>query len=131
MEPRIGNQPRRFAMSTALERNGNVRYRARDPFALARSFFGIDPYFGIDTRPAKSSFLPSFEVKETTDGYVLKADLPGIKESELDISLHGNMLTVGGTRQAEERKEGEAYYVYERQYGTFSRSFTLPDEANA
>jgi len=81
-------------------------------------------------RPSKPAFVPSFEVKETDAGYVLTADLPGVKESDLDISLHNRVLTVSGIRQAEERKEGDTYYVYERQYGSFSRSFSLPEEAN-
>lgn len=105
--------------------------RARDPFALARSLFGIDPFFGMETARPKSSFVPSFEVKESDDGYVLKADVPGVKQEDVDVSLHGNVLTVSGHRQSEERKEGETYYLYERQYGSFSRSFTLPEEANA
>ena len=88
-------------MTTALERNGNVRYRARDPLALARSFFGFDPFFGIEARPAKSAFLPAFEIKETEEGYELRADLPGVKESDLDISLQGNVLTVGGDKAAD------------------------------
>jgi HSP20 family protein len=104
--------------------------RARDPFALARSLFGFDPFFSTETMRPKSSFVPSFEVKETDEGYVLKADLPGVKEEDLDVSLHGNVLTVSGRRQSEERKEGETYYLYERQYGSFSRSFSLPEEAN-
>jgi HSP20 family protein len=108
----------------------NESARARDPFALARSLFGFDPFFGVESTRAKSSFIPSFEVKETDEGYVLKADLPGVKDEDLDVSLHGNVLTVSGRRQSEERKEGETYYLYERQYGSFSRSFSLPDEAN-
>jgi HSP20 family protein len=108
----------------------NESARARDPFALARSLFGFDPFFGVEATRPKSSFVPSFEVKETDEGYVLKADLPGVKDEDLDVSLHGNVLTVSGRRQSEERKEGETYYLYERQYGSFSRSFSLPEEAN-
>src|SRR5262249_47223344 len=74
---------------------------------------------------------PSFEVKETKDSYLFKADLPGVKEEELDISLTGNRLTVSGQRQEEKKDEGETYYAYERRYGTFSRAFTLPDGVDA
>ena len=72
-------------------------------------------------------FVPTFEVKETKDSYVFKADLPGVKESDVDISLTGNRLTVSGHRQEERKEEGETFYAYERSYGTFSRSFTLPE----
>ena len=54
----------------------------------------------------------------------------GVDEKDLDIALHSGVLTVSGSRQSEERKEGESYALYERQYGSFSRSFALPDIAD-
>jgi len=106
--------------------NGN-RSIARDPFSLARDLFGWDPMFAH--RPA-SAFVPAFEVKETTDSFVLRADIPGVEEKDLDVSMHAGVLTVSGSRQSEERKEGESFALYERQYGSFSRSFSLPDIAD-
>jgi HSP20 family protein len=117
-------------MSLALRNNGNgggSTTRYRDPFAVARELLSWDPFFS--GRPA-SNFSPAFEVKETTDAFVLKADIPGVAESDLDISVHNSVLTVSGARQAEERKEGESYALYERQFGSFSRSFSLPDMAD-
>jgi len=117
-------------MSLALRNNGNNNgnvTRYRDPFAMARDLLSWDPFFG-DRRV--SAFSPAFEVKETTDAFIVKADLPGVSESDLDISLHNSVLTVSGSRQAEERKEGEGYALYERQFGSFSRSFSLPDMAD-
>lgn len=113
-------------MSLVRRESNPVRYR--DPFALARDLFAWDP-FGAN-RPT-AIFAPDFEVKETADSYVVKADLPGLKEENLDVSLHNGVLSITGSRQAEERKEGESYFVYERQYGSFSRSFALPDTADA
>jgi len=101
--------------------------RYRDPFSMARELLSWDPFFG--GRPA-TAFSPAFEVKETSDAFVLKADLPGVLESDLDINVHSNVLTVSGTRQAEQRNEGESYALYERQFGSFSRSFSLPDMAD-
>ena len=108
--------------------NGSGRSIARDPYSLARDLLGWDPFFA-GTRPS-SAFAPAFEVKETTDSFVLKADLPGVEEKDLDVSLHNGVLTVSGSRQSEERKEGESYALYERQYGSFSRSFSMPDMAD-
>ena len=76
------------------------------------------------------SLNPDFEVKETKDGYVFKADVPGIKESDLNVSLTGNRLTVTGKREAEKEDKGDTFYTYERSYGSFTRSFTLPDGVN-
>ena len=117
-------------MSLTLRReNNNVpasRYITSDPFALARELFAWDPY----ARTA-SAFSPTFDVKETADAFVVRADLPGVDEKNIDVSIHNGVLTVTGARQAEERKEGESFYLYERQFGSFSRSFALPDTADA
>jgi HSP20 family protein len=116
-----------------LTRNGNsstsspVRYVARDPFQLARELFAWDPFAG--SRQV-SAYVPPFEVKETNEAFVVKADVPGVAEAELDIAVHNNILTVSGTRHSEERKEGDSFALYERQYGSFSRSFSLPDTAD-
>jgi HSP20 family protein len=112
-------------MATAL-RTTNHKL-ARDPYLFARELLGWDPFFG--GRQA-SAFVPSFEVKETNDTFVIKADLPGVDEKDLDINLHNGVLTLAGHRDAEERKEGETYAIYERQYGSFTRSFALPDIAD-
>jgi HSP20 family protein len=88
--------------------------------------FNWDPF--QPSRP--SAFAPAFEVKETTEAFVLKADLPGVDEKNLDIGIHNGVLTVSGARASEERKEGESFMLYERQYGSFSRSFSLPDMAD-
>jgi HSP20 family protein len=113
-------------MTLALRRdnNGTTRY-TRDPFStLARELFSWDPF----ARP--TAFSPTFEVKETADAFVVRADLPGVKEDELDVSLHNGVLSISGSRQAEERRDGESYYLYERQYGSFSRAFSLPETAD-
>lgn len=117
-------------MSLVARTNGNTpaRYTARDPFQFARDLLSWDPFFA-GTRQA-SAFVPAFEVKETSEAFVLKGDLPGVAESDLDIAVHNNILTVSGSRQSEERKDGESYALYERQYGSFSRSFSLPDTAD-
>ncbi|HEU4611671.1 MAG TPA: Hsp20/alpha crystallin family protein [Kofleriaceae bacterium] len=115
-------------MALVRTTNGNgSRTTLRDPYSLARELLNWDPF--VTARPA-SAFAPAFEVKETTDSFVLRADVPGVEEKDLDIAVHNNVLTVSGSRQAEERKEGETYALYERQYGSFSRSFALPEMAD-
>ena len=107
-----------------------ARSRGWDPFEAMEDLLRWDPFREM----ARSSplgdtvaFMPRFEVKETKQAYVFKADLPGVKESELDISLTGNRLTIAGSRTEEETEEGAAYYARERTYGSFSRAFTLPE----
>ncbi|HLL55308.1 MAG TPA: HSP20 family small heat-shock protein, partial [Myxococcaceae bacterium] len=105
--------------------------RRFDPFEMMRDMLRWDPFQEMQRWGGAGGgeglvFTPSFEVKETKDSYVFKADLPGIKEGDLDISLTGNRLTISGKREEEKRDEGEQFFTYERSYGSFSRSFTLP-----
>ncbi len=110
------------------ERGSQEPTRFWDPFEMVRDLMQWDPFHELGTVGSRTlAFVPSFEVKETKDAYVFKADLPGVKEKDLDISLTGNRLTVSGKREQEKQEEEERYFTYERSYGTFSRSFTLPD----
>ena len=78
-------------------------------------------------REGAITFSPAFEVKETKESYIFKADLPGVNESDIDITRTGNRLTVGGKREAEKEEQTDTFYTYERTYGSLTRSFTLPD----
>jgi HSP20 family protein len=105
---------------------------AWDPFRAVRDAFRWDPFreieaaLGTEYRGA-GSFAPTFDVKETKDAYVFRADLPGVKEEDLEISLTGNRLAISGHREQESREQGETYYATERTYGAFTRAFTLPE----
>jgi HSP20 family protein len=84
--------------------------------------------FGFLT-PSTSFFegwTPAVDIYEDNDKYVLKAELPGMKKEDIDVSLDGSTLTVSGERKhEEEKKEGESYRS-ERFFGRFQRSVTLP-----
>ena len=114
-------------MSVVRRDNTTATRYSRDPFSLARDLFGWEPFYG----GASQAFTPTFEVKETSDQFVVRADVPGVEEKDIDISLHNGVLSISGTRTSEQRREGDAYYVHERQFGSFSRSFALPDTADA
>lgn len=101
-----------------------------EPARLMRSLFNWDPFQEMAPfRPfdEKWAFVPAFEVKETKEAYVFKADVPGVKEKDIEVQMTGNRLTISGKREEEKRDEREQYYAYERTYGSFSRSFTLPE----
>jgi len=104
--------------------NGLARY-VDDPFEVAQDLLTWDPF-----NRQVTAFVPSFEVKETKDAFVLQADLPGVAEADLEITVANNILSITGRRQAEERNEGETYSLYERQFGSFSRTFALPQIAD-
>jgi HSP20 family protein len=102
-----------------------------DPFRLMREIVGWDPLQEAAARAPYAVYAPAFEVKETADSYVFRADLPGVREEDLEISLTGNRLTIAGKREQEKREGNERFYAHERAFGGFSRSFTLPDGCDA
>lgn len=73
------------------------------------------------------TYVPAFEVKETKEAYLFSADLPGVKEEDLEITITGNVLSITGKRVAEKEEKGDRFYAFERSYGTFTRAFTLPE----
>ncbi len=99
-----------------------------DPFRMVREMFQ-DP-FGTTGLLADTAFRPNLDVTETNDAFMINADLPGVDEDEVDVSVTGNRLTINGRREAEDIQEGDRYVAVERSYGSFSRSFVLPDSAD-
>ena len=109
--------------------------RGFDPFEQMRELMGFDPLeqMGrmVSGQERGLGFIPAFEVKETKDAYIFKADLPGVKDNDLDITLTGDRLTISGKRETEKEEDSDRFYAYERSYGSFTRSFTLPEGVDA
>jgi HSP20 family protein len=72
-------------------------------------------------------WIPAMDLVETDDDFVLRADLPGLSEEDVNIELEDNVLTISGERKAEHEERKEGYYRVERSSGSFSRSLTLPE----
>jgi HSP20 family protein len=72
-------------------------------------------------------WIPAMDLVETDADFVLRADLPGLTEQDVNIELEDNVLTVSGERKAEHEERKEGYYRVERSSGSFSRSLTLPE----
>ncbi len=107
---------------------------AWDPWRTMRGLLSWDPFREMAPFPTVEdrgvTFSPAFDIKETKDAYLFKADVPGIQEKDLEVTVTGNRLTVSGKREEEKEEKSDRYYSYERSYGSFSRSFTLPDGAD-
>ncbi|MEW5807367.1 MAG: Hsp20/alpha crystallin family protein [Acidobacteriota bacterium] len=73
------------------------------------------------------AWSPSVDIYEIADRIVLKVDLPGMKQDEIELKVENYMLTIKGERQLEKETKREDYLRIERAYGAFSRSFTLPN----
>lgn len=76
-------------------------------------------------------WAPAIEVFEKEDKFVVKAELPGMTEEDIDISVVGDTLTIKGERKAEDEVKEEDYYCCERSYGSFSRSIAVPSNVDA
>jgi HSP20 family protein len=80
---------------------------------------------------ALTTWAPTVDIYETENELVIKADLPEISEKELDVRVENNMLTIRGERKFEEKVKEDNYLRIERTYGSFSRSFSLPNTVNS
>jgi HSP20 family protein len=104
---------------------------AFDPLQVMREWMRWDPF--REMAPLVSGdgqWSPDFDVRETKDSYVFTADVPGVKTDDLDISILGNRLQVSGKREEEEEVRDDTFYACERSYGSFMRTFTLPETAD-
>jgi HSP20 family protein len=72
-------------------------------------------------------WVPAMDLVEEGDHFVLRADIPGVQESDVDIEIDGGVLTVAGERRTEHEERKDGYYRIERASGRFSRSLTLPE----
>jgi HSP20 family protein len=86
---------------------------------------------GRDESLTTSSFAPAVDVYEDDHQVTLKIEVPGIDEKDIDVRLENNTLTVHGERKLEKEEKEENYRRVERQYGSFTRSFTLPQTVDA
>jgi HSP20 family protein len=104
-----------------------------DPFRVMREMLRWDPFremAPIFSGLERNAYMPHFDVTENKDSYLFKADVPGVKDGDIDITLNGRQLQISGKRDVENEQKNDTYYTYERQFGTFTRTFTLPDTAD-
>lgn len=74
---------------------------------------------------------PAVDVQEDKDNFSVKAEMPGMKREDIDVSLHQNTLVLSGERKREEERKDEGYYRSERYFGKFQRSIPLPQAVDA
>jgi HSP20 family protein len=85
----------------------------------------FDAFFGQTDQGRR--WVPPMDLVEADDHFVLKADLPGLREGEVNIEVQDGTLTISGERQAEHEQREKGWYRIERAFGSFNRSLTLPD----
>jgi HSP20 family protein len=113
-----------------------VRWEPRREFATLQN--EMNRLFGsvFDTPPQGNGgtlrrWMPAMDLIETGDHFVLRADLPGMSEEDVNIEVEERVLTISGERKAEHTENKDGFHRVERAFGTFSRSLTLPEGVNA
>jgi HSP20 family protein len=109
------------------KRNRGLHARPRRD--LLSVFFEDSELPGLWT--GEREWLPAFDISETEEQIIVKAELPGMDVKDIDITLADGLLTVKGERRMEKEDKGESYRRVERQFGSFSRSINLGVEVKA
>lgn len=104
----------------------------RPPRHFMSHFFGdgLEDFFNGENRETPQEVYPSIDFSETDKDVMLKAELPGIDEGDIKLEVRDGMLTLTGERKREEKVEKKGYYREERRYGSFQRSFQLPEHTD-
>lgn len=89
--------------------------------------FSVSNGEGLERR---LTLTPRMDIAETEKGYELSADLPGLQDKDVDISVSNDVLTITGERSHGQESDGRSVHLSERGFGTFKRSFSLPDEVD-
>lgn len=100
---------------------------------LLRGDFGADDWgrlFNGSLARSGRGFVPAVDVIEQDDAYVLKAEVPGMTAEQIELQVENDVLTLRGEQKAEHSEERQGYRRIERSYGTFARSFVLPQGTN-
>ena len=109
-------------------RAGSPRIFRRDIDDLVERFFGQEPAFGRSV--FGRTFMPVVDIAENENDIIVKAEIPGMEQKDLDVNLAGDLLTIKGEKKAEKEDTGKDYTYRETSYGAFNRSVSLPDGLN-
>lgn len=114
--------------------------RFTDPFAVLRAemehlfdnfSFGRFPAPSMRSgMAAEGALLPHIDIHENDNSVMVECELPGIEKKDIDVTLHGGLLTVKGEKKVESREEKDDYHLMERRYGSFRRSIRVPENVD-
>jgi HSP20 family protein len=109
-----------------------------DPFADMDTFFNRNVLAGLSRWPRlagngerKLEWAPSANISETDQEYLIRAELPAVKKEDVQVTLDDGIITIKGERQQQSEDKSEKFHRVESFYGSFERSFALPDNVSA
>lgn len=108
-----------------------VRYNRPNKNMMSRNFSDImDEFFNDVVRTNQDSFVPGIDISETDDQFLISAELPGMNKDDIEISLDNRRLSISGERKFQKEEDGKKFHRVETRYGSFNRSFQLPDNVD-
>ncbi|HYC15345.1 MAG TPA: Hsp20/alpha crystallin family protein [Stellaceae bacterium] len=113
------------ALRDQMDRMFNTFMRGFPSLPSFRPSLDFEPSFRFDTSFGMA--VPAVDVVEKDDAFVVSAELPGLDEKNLEVEVSGDVLTIKGEKREEKEEKGKNTYLSERRYGSFQRSFGLPD----
>jgi len=109
-----------------------VRWTPRTTLSFRNEFDRLfDSFFNTDDEETSlAAFSPAVDIKEKEKEYLISVELPGIKKEDIKMNVRDNQLTVSGEKVQEKKSDSDHYHRTERVYGSFQRSFRLPETAD-
>lgn len=98
---------------------------------MTRLFTGVQPSGYRREEMLNGAWSPKVDIFENKESLVLEAELPGMKRDDFELTIENNVITLKGERNFEKKTENDNYHRVERSYGSFTRSFTLPNTVSA
>ncbi len=110
---------------------GLLKYSQPDRDIFGARFSDIiDEFFNDAVATRQNSFAPSIDVSETEKEFIIDVALPGMDKKDIELNIENGRLTISGERKFEKNEEGKHFHRVESHYGTFTRSFQLPDNVD-
>lgn len=108
-----------------------IRYNRPNRDLFSKNFSDVmDEFFNDVVNQRSNTFVPGIDISETDDKFLISVELPGVNKKDIEVSLDNGQLTISGERKFENEEEGKTYHRVETKYGSFSRSFHLPDNVD-
>ncbi|SHE63385.1 heat shock protein Hsp20 [Fodinibius roseus] len=108
-----------------------ARYNRSSDDLMSKRFSDImDEFFNEAVSARRNNFTPSIDISETDNQFLISAELPGMKKEDININLENSRLTISGERSFKKEEEGKKFHRVETRYGSFNRSFQLPDNVD-
>lgn len=90
----------------------------------------MDEFFNDAVNTRRDNFVPSIDIAETDDQFQIAVELPGMKKDDILVNLENGRLSISGERSFKDEEKGKTYHRVETSYGSFNRSFQLPDNVD-